>query len=100
MHYVEYGDYPARFIFVTEGKVRWCKFHPLFPFGYVPIGTKVSDLSYASNFFSGEEVPDEPEEILADAWFLNDRNYKKEFFIKELLIPMPNYKSAMVIVWN
>lgn len=99
MRYAEYGDYPAGFIFVTEGKVRWCKFHPLFPFGYVPIGTKVSDLSYASIFFSGEEVPDEPEEILADAWFLNDRNYKKEFFIKELVIPIPNYKSAMVIVW-
>ena len=100
MRYAEFGDYPAGFVFVTEGKVRWCKFHPLFPFGYIPVGTKVSTLSYASNFFEGEEIPTEAEEILSDAWFLNDRNYKKDFFIKELVIPMPNYGSAMVMLWS
>jgi len=100
MRYAEFGDYPAGFIFVTDGKVRWCKFNPSFPFGYVPIGTKVSNFSYAFEFFEGKEIPDEPENILADAWFLNDRNYKKDFFIKELVIPMPNYQSAMVMVWS
>lgn len=99
MRYAEFGDYPAGFIFVTDGKVKWCKFNPLFPFDYVPIGIKISDLSYASNFFEEKDIPAEPEDILADAWFLNDRKYKKDFFIKELVVPMPNYNSAMVILW-
>ncbi len=99
MRYAKIGDYPAGFIFVTEGKVKWCKFNPSFPFGYVPIGMKVSNLSYAFEFFEGKEIPDEPEDILADGWFLNDRNYKKDFFIKELVVPMPNFNSALVMVW-
>lgn len=100
LRYAELGNYPAGFIFTTDGKVKHCKFHPSFHYQFIPAGSKVNDLSYVHDFYEGKEIPAEPEKILADAWFANDYHYKKDHFINELVIPMPFYNSALVVVWE
>jgi hypothetical protein len=42
----------------------------------------------------------QPQEILSDAWFLNDFNYKARTFLIEQNFVLKNYKTVMTILWQ
>jgi len=98
IRYAEYGKFPIAVILSYGGKVKWSKINEFFPFKYIPVGQELNTFSYAIDFFQGKEIDTKPEEILADAWFLNDYNYKKEFYLHEQNIPMKNYNSVLTIL--
>lgn len=100
LRYAEIGSHPVAVIMSKDGSVKWSRINKYFTFRFIKNGSKVNNLSYASEFFKGEKIPDEPEEILADAWFPEDFNYKKDYFIYEQNIPMYRYNSVLTLLWE
>jgi hypothetical protein len=72
----------------TDGKVKWSSINKYFPFKWIPNGYAVNNNSYAEDIFKemkeGKTISDYGcNEVLADAWFWEDRNYKKDYFMFE-----------------
>jgi len=42
----------------------------------------------------------EPNVVLADAWFWEDNNYKRDYLLMEYNIPMPRYDSVLTVLWE
>lgn len=112
----ETGDYPFAVIMSTAGKVVWSSINKSFPFNWIPNGYKVNNNSYAFDCFERQKIKiqsknnenikidfnvetSEAEEVLADAWFWEDRNYKKNYYMFEQNIDMPRYNSVLTILW-
>lgn len=102
--------FPVAVIMSKDGIVQWCSISKSFHFKWIPVGYKVNSNSYAYDLFqvmnqrvngvyadvSGDSGF---EEVLADAWFWEDRNYKRNFFMYECNIPMPAYNSVLTILF-
>ncbi len=100
LRYAEIGSYPVAIIMCRDGAVKWSRINKYFPFKFIRTGSKVSSSSYAYEFFKGEKISNDPEKILADAWFWEDFNYKKDYFLYEQNIPMYRYNSVLTILWE
>lgn len=100
IRYAELGSTPTAIVFSKDGIIKWSSINSYFPFNFIQNGKPVNDLSYANELYKGNEVPQNAEVILADAWFLNDNNFKKDFFLMEQNIPMPNYNAVLTIMWE
>jgi Zn-dependent peptidase ImmA (M78 family) len=100
LRYAEIGHHPVAIIMCKDGIVKWSRINKQFTFHWIKNGTKVNALSYVYEFFNGEKIPDEPEEILADAWFADDYNYKKDYFLYEQNIPIYRYNSVLTLLWE
>jgi Zn-dependent peptidase ImmA (M78 family) len=100
LRYAEIGNHPVAVIMSKDGSVKWSRINKYFTFHFIKNGSKVNNLSYAYEFFNGEKIPDEPEEILADAWFAEDFNYKKDYFLYEQNIPMYRYNAVLTLLWE
>lgn len=108
---------PLAVIMSKNGVVQWSSISKSFPFKWIPAGYKVNSNSYAYDLFKMQENTTNDstgsnyegfifeensigfEEVLADAWFWEDRNYKKNFLMYEYNIPMPNYNSVLTILF-
>lgn len=103
--------FPVAVIMSTNGIVQWSSISESFPFKWIPKGYKVNNNSYAFDIFKefsakGSGIDDVSsvysetiEEVLADAWFWEDRNYKKNYFMYEYNVPMPAYNSVLTILF-
>ena len=100
LRYAEIGNHPVAVIMSKDGVVKWSRINKYFTFHFIRNGSKINDLSYAYEFFKGEKITDEPQEILADAWFREDFNYKKDYFLYEQNIPMYRYNSVLTLLWE
>ena len=100
MRYAETGPIPTAIIHTTNGVVTFSRCNKDFPYSFIEHVMKVNNNSYTSNFYNGEDIPKTAEEIPIEAWFWNDFNYKKDKFIMEQNIPMPNYNSCLTILWE
>lgn len=100
MRYAEIGPVPTAIILTTDGVVKYSKCNKDFPYQYIEHGMKVNNNSYTSDFYKGEIIPTSAEEIPLEAWFWNDNNYKKDQFIIEQNILMPNYNSCLTLLWE
>ena len=100
IRYAQLGNYPTVIIMSKNGKVAWSAINKYFTFKWIPNGYKVNPNSYAYDFYGGKEIPSEPEKVLADSWFLEDRSYRKDFFLNEFNIPMKNYNAVLTVVWE
>ncbi|MGD8307763.1 MAG: ImmA/IrrE family metallo-endopeptidase [Ignavibacteria bacterium] len=102
--------YPMAVIMSTNGKVKWSSISEYFPFHWIPVGYKVNPNSYAYDIFKSQTViaggvharrggkQSQPEQVLADSWFLDDKNYKRDYFLIEQNFPLPNYNSVLTIL--
>lgn len=100
LRYAEIGSHPVAVIMSKNMAVRWVRFSSYFPFKFIRIGSKISSLSFAYEFYQKNPLPDQPEMVLADAWFLEDFNYKKDYFLFEQNIPMYRYNAVLTILWE
>ncbi len=100
MRYSEIGNHPITIIMSKEGKVKWSRINKYFPFHFIRSGSEVNKNSYAYEFFQGERISTEPEEVLADAWFWEDKFYKKDYFLYEQNIPMYRYGAVLTMLWT
>ncbi|MCL5028606.1 MAG: ImmA/IrrE family metallo-endopeptidase [Bacteroidetes bacterium] len=100
MRYAEAGSHPVAIIMSKDGVVKWSRINNYFPFKFIRTGSSVSSSSYAYEFYKGEKISDEVETILADAWFQEDFNYKKDYFLFEQNIPMYRYNAVLTVLWE
>jgi Zn-dependent peptidase ImmA (M78 family) len=99
------GMHPVAVIMSTGGKVKWSGINKYFSFSWIPNGYVINNNSYASDIFGemneGNNITDFGcNEVLADAWFSEDRKYKKNYYMFEYNIPMPRYNSVLTILWE
>jgi Zn-dependent peptidase ImmA (M78 family) len=100
IRYTETGKYPTCIIMSKDGKVIWSSINKLFPFQFIKPNQPLNSYSSAYDYFQGKEISQEPEEILADAWFLNDYDYKPEYYLIEQNLVMKNYGCVLTMLWE
>ncbi|MCB0748605.1 MAG: hypothetical protein KDC90_14185, partial [Ignavibacteriae bacterium] len=57
MRYAELGSTPTAIVFSKDGKIKWSRINPYFPFKFIKGGIPVNDLSYANELYKGNDVP-------------------------------------------
>jgi len=100
IRYSEAGNFPVAVIMVHKGRVSWSAISEIFPYQYVRRHYPVNSYSEAEAFYSGRDVNTEPHTVLADSWFLDDRSFRPNHKLVEQCLPMPNYHSVLVVVWE
>ncbi len=100
IRYAEHGRFPIAVIYSKDMRVKWSCINEYFPFKWIENGQKVNPHSRAYDFYSGKDMGTEVNEILADAWFLEDKNYKKGKYLYEQNIPMKAYNGVLTYVWD
>lgn len=99
IRYTDIGSYPCAIAMSTDGKVKWSVINKNFPVQFIRWGVKVSDLSYTSDFFKGDEIPTEAEDVPARAWFRDSFYIKDSDRVFEFNIPMKNYNSILTVLY-
>lgn len=69
----------------------------------VNVRRQTSDIKKLSPINDSMAINDDftrPNEVLADAWFWNDNNYKKNYVMMEYNIPMPRYNAVLTVLWE
>ncbi len=100
LRYAEIGTHPVAVIMSKDGIIKWCRINKYFPFNFIRTGSEVTSSSYAYEFYKGKKISKEPDLILADAWFWEDFNYKKDYFLYEQNIPMYRYNAVLTLLWE
>ncbi len=99
--YGEKGIKPTAIILSKDAKVKWSVINEHFPYKFIRNGRSVSGLSYTSDFFNGEKMPEEAEDVPARAWFDEDYTLKdREARVIEYNIPMPAYNAVLTVLWE
>jgi Zn-dependent peptidase ImmA (M78 family) len=100
IRYAESGITPIAIILSKDAFVYASIINTNFPFQFVPKGFKVNEFSNAYDFYHGREMSEEPDEILADAWFTEDFKYEPGKLLIEQNLAMPRYNSVLTIVYE
>jgi len=100
IRYAEHGRFPIAVIYSKDMRVKWSCINEYFPLQWIENGQKVNPHSRAYDFYTGKDMGTEVNEILADAWFLKDKNYSKGKYLYEQNIPMKAYNGVLTYVWD
>ena len=100
MRYAELGGHPVAVILSKDYVVKWSRINKYFPFKFIRTGSKVSPSSNAYDLSLDKITSAEEDTILADAWFREDFNFKKDYFLYELNIPMRRYNAVLTLLWE
>jgi hypothetical protein len=96
--YVELSLAVTALVATHEGKIRW--FNTAKDFGYrlrAP-GSTLDARTCAASFFSAQPVSKTEADVPAQAW-LDDGRVEDTWTVRELMIPMPRFKSALCLLW-
>ena len=94
------GFHPIAVVMSTNKIIKWVSINKNFSYQFIRVGNKVSDLSYAYDFFENKEIP-KYEDIPAEAWFKEDFKLKnRNARIMEMNIPMKKYNSVLSVLWE
>lgn len=81
-----------------DGVLRSFHVGPDFPFRLREMKSKLDERSCAGEFFRGGTAIEQEADVPADAWLEDPRMTGSET-VRELTIPMPNYGSALTVLW-
>jgi Zn-dependent peptidase ImmA (M78 family) len=99
IRYAEIGTHPAAVVMSKEGKVKWSFINKGFRIQFIKWGAEVSDLSYTSDFFKGDPIPAEAEDVPARAWFRGSFYIKDGDRVNEFNIPFTSYNSILTVLY-
>ena len=99
IRYAEIGTHPAAVVMSKEGIIKWSFINKRFPIQFIRWGKPVSDLSYTSDFFKGDPIPPEAEDIPARAWFRESYYIKDDDRVNEFNIPFTSYQSILTVLY-
>ncbi len=71
------GDFPIAIVFCNNRQVEWRAFSDDFCLQYIPKGMDVPINSVANDFYNGDGLPDEPEQVDMMEWFSHDFKMKE-----------------------
>ncbi|MGK9477379.1 ImmA/IrrE family metallo-endopeptidase [Melioribacter sp. OK-6-Me] len=100
IRYAEIGRHPAAVILSQDKKVKWSVINKDFTFKWLPHGTQINKYSYCYDYFNNGTMNTDVNKILADAWFLQDRFYRRNYFLYEQNIYLTNYNAVLSILWE
>lgn len=100
IRYAETGKHPAAVILSKEGKVAWSTINKDFQFQWLKPGYPVNGNSYADNYYKDGSMDTDKNKILADAWFLDDKFYRRDYYLNEQNIYLTAYNSVLTILWE
>ncbi|WP_217081914.1 ImmA/IrrE family metallo-endopeptidase [Citreicoccus inhibens] len=83
-------------VFSHGGKVQWAVAGQEFGH-WVERGQRLHPATLAINYFKGARVPDEPQEVRADAWLESARARGEELW--EHSRPMPSRQAVLTLLW-
>lgn len=99
IRYGDKGTIPTAIILSKDGSVKWSVINKQFPYQFIRNGKRISDLSYVSDFFKGDEIPAEEEDVPAKGWFDEDYTLKdREARVLEFNIPMRKYNAVLTVL--
>ena len=101
LKYKVLGDFPIAIIFCNNGIVEWSSFSEDFYLQFIPKNMSVPIKSVAYDFYNGEELPDEPEQIEAMDWFYQDfkvEEYEDINFYEQCI--RVGKKGVLSCIWN
>ena len=81
-----------------DGRMKSFHAGPDFPFRFRKMGAPLDECSCAGEFFRGGCVTEREADVAAHAW-LDDHRLSGSETIRELTIPMPNYGTALTLLW-
>ncbi len=70
-----------------DSTIKWCSINKDFRIQFIRTGVSVSELSYAWDYFNGNPIPEEAQDIPARAWFKESFYIKKNERVYEFHIP-------------
>jgi Zn-dependent peptidase ImmA (M78 family) len=88
---------PCAIVCSQNGLVQWWKGTNAFG-RRISCGQRLSENTYALDFFKGGSLPAERQEVLANAWFPDSR-LRQGATIQEHSLGMPNYGSVLTFLW-
>jgi len=96
--YSSLGKYPVAIIMSKGGKVVWNSISKDFPYQFVRIGLKVNQYSNAYNYFHGKPIEIGEHEVMAESWFSEDFNFRRNIFFMEENFVMNNLGAVLTII--
>jgi len=96
--YVELGAHVCAAVGTEKGMIRWVLACPDFGFRLPGRGSRLDARTCAGEFFFRRRGEKTEEDVPAAAW-LDDGRVEETWSIREILIPMPYYRSALSVLW-
>lgn len=96
--YVELGIHVCALVVSERGKIRWFRQCPDFRFRLRSPGTRIDNSSCAADFFVRGDRDKKEEDVPGTAW-LDDTRVDPTWMIREILVPMPSFESALSVLW-
>jgi len=97
IRYANFSHESVAVVMSENSKIKWAIPSSGFKY-YIPSKVPLSEGSMAIEYFQGNEVPDEFEDIGADLWF-DTSEIQHHLLLKELAWPMPYYNSVISVLW-
>jgi Zn-dependent peptidase ImmA (M78 family) len=96
--YVELGIAVCALVVSREGRIQWFLAGSDFHFSVRNPGSALDPRTCAGSFFRGQDVEKTEDDVPADAW-LSSVDPDKSWTVRELMVPMPRYSSALSLLW-
>jgi len=96
LRYVQLSLEPCAVVISRDGIIRWYKKSTSFDF-HVKVGEKLSQNTYAFDFFDGMDLPDRPQKAPAYAWLAGDIDGEAEIF--EHSLAFRSYGVVLSLLW-
>lgn len=97
LRFIAFSDEPCAVVCSAAGKVEWFTHTP--NFRYPPErGMRLSNGTYAYNFFVGREVPDGPEIVDAKDWC--GRPHARGIDLQEHSMQLGRYGTVLTLLWH
>ncbi|MFZ2322546.1 MAG: ImmA/IrrE family metallo-endopeptidase [Ignavibacteriaceae bacterium] len=100
IRYAEAGRHPSAVILSKDKKVVWSAINKEFKFQWVPAGYDINGNSYVYEYFKDGTMDTDINEALADAWFSEDKFYRRNYKLFEQNIYLTNYNSVLSVLWE
>ncbi len=96
LRYVQLSLEPCAVVISNDGIIRWYKKSTSFDF-HIKVGEKLSQNTYAFDFYHGVDLPDRPQKAPAYAWLAGDIDGEAEIF--EHSLALRSYGVVLSLLW-
>jgi hypothetical protein len=97
LRYKDLTDESIAIVMSENSIIKWASRSVEFKY-FIPSPTTLSPDSYAIEYFKGNDLPKEFNEVERDTWF-DTATIKHQLIVKELSIPLPFYRQVLSVIW-
>lgn len=97
IRYKDLTDESIAIVLSEDSIIKWAYSSEAFRY-FIESQIKLSQDSYAIEYFRGNDLPKEFQEVDRDVWF-DASNIKHHLEVRELSIPLPYYRQVLSVIW-